>query len=264
MVDAQAAPAGVAPPQKVKEGGRSTGEGAPVADYGAVSGVYETLEVRVPDIGDFKDVPIIEVLVKPGNKVKPEDPLVTLESDKATMDIPSPADGTVKELKAKVGDKVSEGSLLLTLTTGVAGAAPAAAPRAAPVAVPTAAAYGGGADIDCEMLVLGSGPGGYAAAFRSADLGMKTVLVERYSTLGGVCLNVGCIPSKALLHTAAVMDEVAALGAHGIGYGAPQIDLDKLRGFKEGVVKKLTGGLAGMAKMRKVEVVTGTGAFVDP
>src|SRR5215510_13215301 len=183
MVDAQAAPAGVAPPQKVKEGGRSTGEGAPVADYGAVSGVYETLEVRVPDIGDFKDVPIIEVLVKPGDKVKPEDPLVTLESDKATMDIPSPADGTVKELKAKVGDKVSEGSLLLTLTTGVAGAAPAAAPRAAPaapVAVPTAAAYGGGADIDCEMLVLGSGPGGYAAAFRSADLGMKTVLVERY------------------------------------------------------------------------------------
>src|SRR5262247_446829 len=150
MVDAQAAPAGVSPPQKVKEGGRPTGEGAPVADYGAASGVYETLEVRVPDIGDFKDVPIIEVLAKPGDKVKPEDPLVTLESDKATMDIPSPAAGTVKELKAKVGDKVSEGSLLLTLTTGVAGAAPAGpatAPRAAPaapVAVPAAAAYGGG------------------------------------------------------------------------------------------------------------------------
>jgi len=267
MVDAQAAPAGVAPPQKVKEGGRSTGEGAPVADYGAAAGVYEALEVRVPDIGDFKEVPIIEVLVKPGDKVKPEDPLVTLESDKATMDIPSPAAGTVKELKANVGDKVSEGSLLLTLTTGVAGAAPAATPRAAPaapVAVPAAAAYGGGADIDCEMLVLGSGPGGYAAAFRSADLGMKTVLVERYPTLGGVCLNVGCIPSKALLHVAGVMEENELLAEHGVAYGKPQIDLGKLRGWKEKVVGKLTGGLSGMAKMRKVEVVRGVGRFLDP
>src|SRR5262245_7365550 len=197
------------------------------------------IEVKVPDIGDFKDVPIIEVLVKPGDKVKPEDPLVTLESDKATMDIPSPAAGTVKELKAKVGDKVSDGSLLLTLTTGVAGAAPAGpatAPRAAPaapVAVPAAAAYGGGADIDCEMLVLGSGLGGYAAAFRSADLGMKTVLVERYQTLGGVCLNVGCIPFKALLHVAAVMEENELLAEHGISYGKPQVDLGKLHNWKE-------------------------------
>ena len=238
------------------------------------------IEVKVPDIGDFKDVPIIEVFVKPGDAVKPEDPLVTLESDKATMDVPSPAAGTVKELRAKVGDKVSEGSVLLTLETPEAGAAkaapaagakPAAAtqappkepPRPAPAASP-AGAYSGKADIECQMVVLGSGPGGYSAAFRSADLGMKTVLVERYATLGGVCLNVGCIPSKALLHIAAVMDEVKVLGEHGIGFGAPKIELEKLRAWKDKVVGKLTGGLAGMAKMRKVEVVRGAGTFLDP
>jgi dihydrolipoamide dehydrogenase len=261
-----------------------------------------TVEVKVPDIGDFKDVPVIEILVKPGDTVKPEDPLVTLESDKATMDVPSPSAGTVKALSVKVGDKVSEGSALLTLEGGAAAqAAPAAAkppaaaspspassaasgrggtlapPAQAPVkpaapATPTAAAkagpapttYSGKADLECEMLVLGAGPGGYSAAFRSADLGMKTVLVERYHTLGGVCLNVGCIPSKALLHTAAVMDEVKTMGDHGIAYNDPKIDLDKLRGFKNGVVKKLTSGLGAMARMRKVEVVHGVGRFLDP
>ncbi len=229
------------------------------------------VEVKVPDIGDFKDVPVIEVLVKPGDAVKVEDALITLESDKATMDVPSPSAGVVREIKVKVGDKVSEGALILMLDAqegaGVQTVAPAAAPpppAAAPVAAPTAGAYAGGADVECEMLVLGAGPGGYSAAFRSADLGMKTVLVERYPTLGGVCLNVGCIPSKALLHTAAVMDEARAMARHGIEFGPPRVDLDKLRGFKDGVVKKLTGGLAGMAKARKVEVVRGVGRFLDP
>jgi dihydrolipoamide dehydrogenase len=263
----EAAPAGVAPSQKVKEGGRSSGEGAPVADYGAAAGVYEAIEVRVPDIGDFKDVPVIEVFVKAGDTVKAEDALISLESDKATMDVPSPAAGTVKDLSVKLGDKVSEGTLILTLTTGVTAAAPAkpaAAPSAAPAVAPAAGAYGGSADVECEMLVLGAGPGGYSAAFRSADLGMKTVLVERYATLGGVCLNVGCIPSKALLHIAAVADEASALAEHGMRFGKPEIDLDKLRGWKDKVVGKLTGGLAGMAKARKVEVVRGVGRFVDP
>ncbi|WP_225034122.1 dihydrolipoyl dehydrogenase [Paraburkholderia sp. XV] len=237
---------------------------APAAGGGGVQ------EIKVPDIGDYKDVPVIEVAVKVGDRVEKEQSLVTLESDKATMDVPSPAAGVVKELKVKVGDNVSEGSVLLLLEGEGAAAAPA--PKAAPAPAPAAAAapapqagsYSGSADIECDMLVLGAGPGGYSAAFRSADLGMKTVLVERYATLGGVCLNVGCIPSKALLHTALVIDEAAALGSHGISFGKPQIDLDKLRDFKSGVVKKLTGGLAGMAKARKVEVVTGVGTFVDP
>ena len=226
------------------------------------------VEVKVPDIGDFKDVPIIEVLVNPGDTVKVEDPLITLESDKATMDVPAPSAGVIAEIKVKVGDKVSEGSLILTLNVQEGGTvAPAAAPPlpvAAPVAALAAGADAGGVDVDCEMLVLGAGPGGYSAAFRSADLGMKTVLVERYPTLGGVCLNVGCIPSKALLHTAAVMDEAKALVHHGIEFDPPRVDLDKLRGFKDGVVKKLTGGLAGMAKARKVDVVRGVGRFLDP
>ena len=248
-----------------------------------------TIEVKVPDIGDFKDVPVIEVFVKPGDTVKAEDSLVTLESDKATMDVPSPAAGTVKELKVKLGDKVSQGSVILTLEGAATGAAAAtksasppspspgggrggaaAAPAPKPAPAPTAATpvagaatYSGKADIECQMLVIGAGPGGYSAAFRSADLGMKTVLIERYPTLGGVCLNVGCIPSKALLHIAAVMDEAAVLGEHGITYAPPKIDLDKLRGWKNKVVGKLTGGLAGMAKARKVEVVRGVGAFLD-
>ncbi|MDQ5909040.1 MAG: dihydrolipoamide dehydrogenase [Pseudomonadota bacterium] len=228
------------------------------------------VEVKVPDIGDFKDVPIIEILVKPGDVVKAEDSLITLESDKATLDVPSPGAGVVREIKVNIGDKLSEGSLILTLDAADAmqtitpAAPPPPPPTAAPVASPTAGAYTGSIDVDCEMLVLGAGPGGYSAAFRSADLGMKTVLVERYATLGGVCLNVGCIPSKALLHTAAVVDEAKALAHHGIEFGLPQVNLDKLRGFKDGVVKKLTGGLAGMAKARKVEVVRGVGRFLDP
>ncbi|SIT42758.1 Dihydrolipoamide dehydrogenase [Paraburkholderia piptadeniae] len=241
---------------------------APAAASTAGGGVQE---IKVPDIGDYKDVPVIEIAVKAGDRVEKEQSLITLESDKATMDVPSPAAGVVKEVKVKVGDTVSEGTVIVLLegAGGAAAAAPkAAAPAPAPAAAsapaPQAGSYSGAADIECDMLVLGAGPGGYSAAFRSADLGMKTVLVERYPTLGGVCLNVGCIPSKALLHTALVMDEVDELAAHGISFGKPQIDLDKLRDFKSGVVKKLTGGLAGMAKARKVEVVTGVGTFVDP
>jgi len=231
----------------------------------------ELIEIKVPDIGDFKDVAVIEVLVKPGETVAVDTSLIIVESDKASMEIPSSHAGIVRELRVKTGDKVSEGSVILALeATGVpasAAPAPVSPPpaAAAPAAAPTpASSYSGKTDIECEMLVLGAGPGGYSAAFRSADLGMKTVLVERYETLGGVCLNVGCIPSKALLHTASVIDEVRHLPDHGISFGAPQIDLDKLRSFKDGVIKKLTGGLAGRAKARKVEEVTGVGTFLDP
>ncbi|MGP8475928.1 dihydrolipoyl dehydrogenase [Burkholderia sp. PR2] len=236
------------------------------------------IEVKVPDIGDFSGVDVIEVNVKPGDVIEKEQTLITLESDKASMEVPSDVAGTVKEVKVKAGEKVSQGTVIAIVeaTAGAAAPAkaaepakaaapaPAAAPAAAPAPAPQAGSYAGAADIECDMLVLGAGPGGYSAAFRSADLGMKTVLVERYSTLGGVCLNVGCIPSKALLHTALVIDEAAALASHGITFGKPEVDLDKLRDFKGGVVKKLTTGLAGMAKARKVEVVTGVGAFVDP
>ena len=232
------------------------------------------IEVQVPDIGDFKDVGVIEVLVKPGDSVQQEQSLITVESDKASMEIPSSAAGVVKELRVKVGDKVNQGSVILTLEAqGAAAPAPAAgapapqaaAPSPAPAAAaPVAASYAGGADLECDMLVLGGGPGGYSAAFRAADLGMKVVLVERYATLGGVCLNVGCIPSKALLHVAAVMDEVSHFADLGVAYGAPQIDIDRLRAHKGKVVGKLTGGLSGMARMRKVTVVRGVGSFVDP
>ena len=245
----------------------------------------QVIEVKVPDIGDFKDVPIIELCVKEGDTVNAEDALVTLESDKATIDIPSPTGGVIKELKVNIGDKVSEGSLIAVLeaadaaspsaqapasapTQAPATAAPAAATTAssevaAPPAAPQPGQFAGKVDLECEMLVLGAGPGGYSAAFRAADLGMKTVIVERYSTLGGVCLNVGCIPSKALLHIAVVMDEAEHMADCGVSFAAPQIDIDKLRAHKSGVVGKLTGGLAGMAKARKVEVVRGYGSFVD-
>jgi dihydrolipoamide dehydrogenase len=234
------------------------------------------VEVKVPDIGDFKDIPVIEIFVKPGDVVKVEDSLVTLESDKATMDVPSPAAGTVKEVRVKLGDKVGEGSVIVVLESAAAGAAkpaaaappptsspPQAKPTPASALIPGAAAYAGKVDIECRMLVLGAGPGGYSAAFRAADLGMKTVLVERYGALGGVCLNVGCIPSKALLHIAAVMDETKTLAEHGIAFGAPKVDLEALRGWKNKVVGRLTGGLAGMAKARKVDVVRGIGQFLD-
>jgi len=232
----------------------------------------QQIEVKVPDIGDFKDVAVIEVMVKAGETVAVDTGLIMVESDKASMEIPSSQAGIVKEVRVKVDEKVSEGTTILVLEAvgtptalkPAAAASPAAdAPRPAAPA-PNASSYAGKADVECEMLVLGAGPGGYSAAFRAADLGMKTVLVERYETLGGVCLNVGCIPSKALLHTASVMDEVRHLPDHGISFGEPKIDLDKLRAFKDGVVKKLTGGLAGMAKARKVEVARGVGAFLDP
>jgi len=232
------------------------------------------IDIKVPDIGDFKEVAVIELLVKPGDTVKPEQSLITVESDKASMEIPCSHAGVVKALKVKVGDKVSEGSVVLSLEAaeGAGSDAPAPAPAAtpsatpaaspAPVAAPAAAAFGGAADLTCDVLVLGAGPGGYSAAFRAADLGLNVVLVERYASLGGVCLNVGCIPSKALLHVAAVMDEVSHLGDLGIEFGAPKVSIDKLRGHKEKVIGKLTGGLAAMAKMRKVSVVRGYGHFV--
>ena len=220
-------------------------------------------EVKVPDIGDFKEVEVIEVLVKPGDTVTKEQSLITLESDKATMEIPSPGAGVVKELRIKVGDKVSKGSAILLLEGAPQATAAAAAPAPAPSAAPTPAPAAK-SDADCDMVVIGAGPGGYSAAFRAADLGMKTVLVERYPTLGGVCLNVGCIPSKALLHTAAVMDAARGLADHGISFGEPKLDLGKLRAFKSKVVGKLTGGLAAMAKMRKVTVIQGVAAFTGP
>ncbi|MEE9590740.1 MAG: dihydrolipoyl dehydrogenase [Hyphomicrobiaceae bacterium] len=257
-----------APKEKVTEDAAGAPTGG-AADYGSASGVYESIDVKVPDIGDFSDVPVIEIHVAPGDAIAAEDLLVTLESDKATMDVPAPVGGKVKDLKVAIGDKVSEGRLILTLETAEAAAAAPAAPSAhepvaAPTPAPTAQTYAVGADIECEMLVLGAGPGGYSAAFRTADLGLKTVLVERDPTLGGVCLNVGCIPSKALLHTAAIMDEVAAMAAHGISYAKPEINLDALRSHKVKVIGKLTGGLAGMAKARKVEAVQGVGRFLAP
>ncbi|RJF97991.1 dihydrolipoyl dehydrogenase [Noviherbaspirillum saxi] len=232
-----------------------------------------TIEVKIPDIGDFKEVEVIELLVKAGDTIKVDQSLITVESDKASMEIPSSHSGVVKEIKVKVGDKVSEGSLLLVLeateaTASASGPAPAnaaasaPAPAAAPVPAPAAASFSGSADVQCDMLVLGAGPGGYSAAFRSADLGMNTVLVERFATLGGVCLNVGCIPSKALLHVAAVIDETASMADHGVTFGKPQIDIDKLREYKDKVIKKMTTGLSGMAKARKVNVVQGIGQFV--
>lgn len=250
------------------------------------------IDIQVPDIGDFKDVAVIELLVKPGDTVQVDQSLITVESDKASMEIPSSHAGVVKELKVKLGDKVSEGSVILSLevageaaaavpssapsapTTGAPASAPAAAAVAAPASsaapvvaaavLPAAASFSGSADLACDVLVLGGGPGGYSAAFRAADLGLKVVIVERYATLGGVCLNVGCIPSKALLHVAAVMDEVSHMADLGVEFGRPVVNIDKLRSHKEKVIGKLTGGLAAMAKMRKVTVVRGYGAFVGP
>jgi dihydrolipoamide dehydrogenase len=220
-------------------------------------------EVRVPDIGDFKNVEVIEVLVKPGDAVSKEQSLITLESDKATMEIPSPNSGVVKELRIKVGDKVSQGSPILLLEGQEARTEAPARPKVPEAPRPAAPAPSTGADVECDIVVLGAGPGGYSAAFRAADLGLKTVLVERYPALGGVCLNVGCIPSKALLHTAAVIDAAKGLASHGVSFGEPKLDLAKLREFKNKVVGKLTGGLASMAKMRKVTVLTGVGSFSD-
>jgi dihydrolipoamide dehydrogenase len=242
-----------------------------------------TIEVKVPDIGDYSDVPVIEILVAVGDTVKKDQGLLTLESDKATLEVPSSAAGVVKELKVKLGDTLSEGAVVVLLEAEGEGAAPAAPAKASapaapnskppvtpshrapaePVAPKPALSSGKAADIECAMVVLGSGPGGYTAAFRAADVGLDTVIVERYASLGGVCLNVGCIPSKALLHAAAVIDEVAHAGDFGVEFGAPKITLDKLRQYKEKVVGQLTKGLAGMAKQRKVRSVQGVGRFVS-
>ena len=240
------------------------------------------IEVKVPDIGDFKDIPVIELLVKPGDRVEKETSLITLESDKATMDVPSPEAGQVRDLKVKVGDKVSEGTLILTLEAAASAAAtpapvaeapsavvPPAAPAAAraapaPAPHPSPLTPHAAADIHAEVLVLGAGPGGYTAAFRAADLGKKVVLVERYPMLGGVCLNVGCIPSKALLHAARVLSEAEEMSDFGLQFGKPAIDLDKLRAWKEGVVARSVRGLAGLAKQRKVQVLTGVARFNGP
>ena len=212
-------------------------------------------EFRLPDIGDFKDVPVIEVHMKPGQTVAKDEILLVLESDKATLDVPAPSEGVIGEVKVKVGDKVSQGALLATFE----GATAAAQVKAAPPPPPPA----GADEIACDVAVLGAGPGGYTAAFRAADLGQKVVLIERNPTLGGVCLNVGCIPSKALLHVAKVIDEAEHMSAHGVGFGPPQIDLDKLRAFKSGVVARLTGGLTGLSRQRKVTVVTGVARFTS-
>ncbi len=259
----EAAGAAATPPkQTITQDAEPQPEGPP-ASYGSPAGVYDTIDVAVPDIGDFKDVPVIEVHVTPGEVIEAEAPLVTLESDKASMDVPAPAAGTVTELLVKVGDRVSEGRAILRLRTGQgapAGKATVAMPPPAPTARPPSAARG---DMHAELLVLGAGPGGYTAAFRAADLGKQVVLIERWDTLGGVCLNVGCIPSKALLHAARVIAETQEMSAHGLGFSPPVTDLDKLRGWKDGVVKRLTGGLAGLARQRKVTVVEGVGKFVS-
>jgi dihydrolipoamide dehydrogenase len=223
-----------------------------------------TVEVRVPDIGDFKDVPIIEVHVAPGSDVKAEDPLITLESDKATMEVPAPKSGRIEAIHVKVGDKVSEGSLIVSLADGgTAQPIEDVSVERSPVAPAAKATQQAKVDVHAEVLVLGAGPGGYTAAFRAADLGKKVVLVERWPTLGGVCLNVGCIPSKALLHAAKVIDESHEMGAHGIAFGEPKIDVAKLRGWKDGIVRRLTGGLSGLAKQRKVTVLQGFGRFMS-
>jgi dihydrolipoamide dehydrogenase len=268
------------------------------------------IEIKVPDIGDFDEVAVIELLVKPGDTIKSEQSLITVESDKASMEIPSSHAGVVKELRVKLGDKVKEGSVVLVLEGEASDTASAGSGASSVAAVsattasqanaatnssavtangviasvvsgnespatssaasqntnttpaPTATTFVGSADIECDVLVLGGGPGGYSAAFRAADLGLSVVIVERYATLGGVCLNVGCIPSKALLHVASVMDEVSHMADLGVDFGKPKLNIDKLRGHKEKVIGKLTGGLAAMAKMRKVTSVRGYGAFV--
>ncbi|MBC7620184.1 MAG: FAD-dependent oxidoreductase, partial [Candidatus Saccharibacteria bacterium] len=245
------------------------------------------VEIKVPDIGDFDEVAVIELLVKVGDTIKAEQSLITVESDKASMEIPASEGGVVTELRVKLGDKVKQGSIVVLVEATArlvpnrpvqavdsAGAAPknvaetaatsavSATVSAAPVAVSMGATYTGNVDLECDLVVIGGGPGGYSAAFRAADLGLNVIVVERYATLGGVCLNVGCIPSKALLHVAAVMDEVSHMADLGVDFGKPVLNIDKLRGHKDKVIGKLTGGLAAMAKMRKVTTVRGCGHFV--
>jgi dihydrolipoamide dehydrogenase len=260
---AESGAAGGAAPEHVTED--ATPATSEPAGYGSPAGVYERLEVRVPDIGEYENVPVIEVHVAPGDTISAEDPLLTLESDKATMDVPAPVAGTVAGVRVGVGDTVSEGDVIVELQTGQeTGAAPTAPAQAAAPAPVAASAAGIEADVSAEVLVLGAGPGGYSAAFRAADLGKSVVLVDSSPILGGVCLNVGCIPSKALLHAARVIAETKEMAEHGLAFGEPAVDLDKLRDWKESVVRRLTNGLAGLAKQRKVKVVTGYGSFASP
>jgi dihydrolipoamide dehydrogenase len=231
----------------------------------------QIIDIKIPDLGDFKDVRVIEILVSVGEDVSIDQPLLTLESDKATMEIPSPHSGQISALTVKMGDVINSGVVIgqmassnaAKLTEAEKASAPATPVAASAAPVPTAVAVSGGADMSCEVLVLGGGPGGYTAAFRAADLGKNVILVEKFPVIGGVCLNVGCIPSKALLHIAQIMNETKEMAAHGVTFAEPVVDLDKMRGFKEGVIKKLTTGLLGLAKQRKVQVVTGFGRFVD-
>ncbi|SNR48996.1 dihydrolipoyl dehydrogenase [Puniceibacterium sediminis] len=226
------------------------------------------MDIKVPDIGDFKDVPVVTILVAVGDTVAKEDALIELESDKATLEVPSPAAGKVVEIKVKEGDKVSEGTVIMVFEGAESGDAPAAkaeeAPKEAPKSVAATGSATGKGDVHGEVVVLGSGPGGYTAAFRAADLGKSVVLIEKYPVLGGVCLNVGCIPSKALLHVAKVITEAEEMKSHGVSFSKPKVNLDELRGFKSGVVSQLTGGLSGLAKARKVKVVQGYGRFTGP
>ncbi len=226
------------------------------------------MDIKVPDIGDFTDVPVVTVLVSVGDVVAEEDPLIEIESDKATMEVPSPAAGKITAITVSEGDKVSEGSVIMQIEGDQSAAKPAAPadepPAEAPKAVAATGMATGAGDVHAEVVVLGSGPGGYTAAFRAADLGKKVVLIERYPSLGGVCLNVGCIPSKALLHVAKVITEAEDMSSHGVSFGKPKIDLDELRAFKDGVVNQLTGGLDGLSKGRKVQVVRGYGRFAGP
>ncbi|WOI57265.1 dihydrolipoyl dehydrogenase [Palleronia sp. LCG004] len=237
-------------------------------------------DIKVPDIGDFDDVPVVAVLVSVGDMVEAEDPLIELESDKATMEVPSPQAGKVKEIKVSEGDKVSKGTVIMVFEAADEGngdteddeggsddagetKSSGSAEKKDDSPAPKAAegTKSGSGDMHADLVVLGSGPGGYSAAFRAADLGKKVILIERYSTIGGVCLNVGCIPSKALLHAAKVITDTEEMGSHGISFGKPKVDESELRSWKDGVVKQLTGGLAGLAKQRKVEIVTGFGTF---
>jgi dihydrolipoamide dehydrogenase len=256
--------AGIPPKERVTEDAAPAPPMSDGAGYGSPSGLYDTIEVRVPNIGDFAGVQITDVHVSPGSQIEAEDPLITLETDKASMEVPAPTGGAVAELKVGLGDRVSEGDLILTLRVGATRtdarasvtlpSAPAAV-RAAPVAGP--------ADVVAEVLVLGAGPGGYTAAFRAADLGKQVVLIDRSDTLGGVCLNIGCIPSKALLHAAKVLAETREMSEHGLSFGEPNIDINRLRAWKASVVKRLTTGLAGLARQRKVTVIQGFGRFLS-
>ena len=266
LVEGQA-PVGSPPKERIREDAAPAPVGP--ADYGSESGIYDELEVTVPDIGDFHDIPVIEVHVAPGDLVAAEDPLITLESDKATMDVPAPATGRVADVSVAAGDIVSEGTRILRLTSiDEGGATPPVAATATAAARPAASTVPSPStqlsDLHAEVLVLGAGPGGYTAAFRAADLGKQVVLVDRWPALGGVCLNVGCIPSKALLHAARVIAETKEMSDRGLSFASPTIEIEKLREWKDGVVSRLTGGLAGLARQRKVTTVRGTGRFVSP